>query len=138
MLDVLFINSLKELAVNQEINGTMLLATKLLQAGFRTDILRFCQIEDYHKNYASFIRNAVDKILSYEPKCVSFYSLWPNYHIILRLCREIKKVSADTIIVIGGPQASATASATMNIYSHVLPSSAKDAAEKIGQIVYAS
>ena len=119
MLDVLFINSLKEVAVNQEVNGTMLLATKLLQAGFRADILRFCQIDDYHKNYASFIRNAVDKILSYEPKCVSFYSLWPNYHIILRICREIKKVSADTIIVIGGPQASATASATMNIAPYV-------------------
>jgi integrase len=26
---------------------------------------------------------------------------------------------------------------TMNIYSHVLPSSAKEAADKIGQLVYA-
>ena len=119
MLDVLFINPLKELAVNQEINGTMLLATKLLQAGFSTDILRFCHIDNYHKDYTAFIRSAVNKILSYEPKCVSFYSLWPHYHIILRMACKLKKASSDTLIVIGGPQASATAPATMEAAPYV-------------------
>ena len=113
MVDVLFINATKEVALNQEANGTMLLATKLLQAGFSADILRFCQIEHYRKNYNAFIAAATDRILAAEPKVVTFYTLWPYYHIILRVAKELKARNNQLIIVLGGPQASATADPTM-------------------------
>ena len=90
MVDVLFINATKEVALNQDANGTMLLATKLLQAGFSADILRFGQIEHYHKNYTAFIAAATDRILAMEPKVVSFYTLWPYYHTMLRVAKELK------------------------------------------------
>ena len=60
MVDVLFINTLKEVAVNHEVNGTMLLATKLLQAGFSTDIFRFGEIDTYHKDYLYSCCNRAD------------------------------------------------------------------------------
>lgn len=119
MVDVLFINATPEVALNQEANGTMLLATKLLQAGFTADILRFGQIQHYNENYSAFIAAATDHILAMEPKMVSFYTLWPHYHIILRLARELKARSSDLIIVLGGPQASATAEPTMTAASWV-------------------
>ncbi len=113
MVDVLFINATKEVALNQDANGTMLLATKLLQAGFSADILRFGQIEHYHENYNAFIAAATERILAMEPKVVSFYTLWPYYHTMLRVAKELKARRKELIIVLGGPQASATADPTM-------------------------
>lgn len=119
MADILFINTAETLAINQEANGTMLLATKLLQAGFDVDILRFGQIESYNKDYSDFINKIAGRILEISPKCVSFYTLWPTYHIILRISCEIKKRNPDIITVLGGPQASATAHATLNAAGYV-------------------
>ena len=119
MVDVLFINAIKEIAVNQEANGTMLLATKLLQSGFSAEILRFGQIDSYHKDYDAFIPAATERILSYEPKVVSFYTLWPYYHTMLRLAKELKARRNDIIIVLGGPQASATAEPTLAAAAYV-------------------
>lgn len=113
MTDILFITSSSSLALYQESNGTLLLATKLLQAGFDAKLLRFCQIDSYRKDYFSFIRDITDKILEIAPRCVSFYTLWPHYHIMLRIARELKQRRGDMIIVLGGPQSSATAGATM-------------------------
>ena len=119
MLDVLFVNSTQKLALSYEVNGTMLLATKLLQAGFRTKVLRFCQIESYEVNYDTFIRDITEKILELSPKCVSFYTLWPYYHIMLRIAREVKERRSDIVVVLGGPQASATAHATLEAIDYV-------------------
>ena len=119
MLDVLFINATKEVALNQESNGTMLLATNLLKAGFTTDILRFGQIESYHKDYSRFIDDVVERIRSRNPRVVSFYTLWPYYHIMLRIAKELKSSNEKLVIVLGGPQASATADATMKAFPYV-------------------
>ena len=62
-MDVLFVNSTVELTLKKEINGTMLLATKLLQDGFDVDVLRFGQIKSYDGEYTQFIRDTVDEIL---------------------------------------------------------------------------
>ena len=113
MTEVLFVNATLELALNQEANGTMLLATKLLQAGIDAKILRFAEIKASPKDYSAFIQEMTHRILEYAPRCVSFYTLWPYYHIILRIASEIRKKNPETIIVLGGPQASATARATM-------------------------
>lgn len=114
MADILFVNSTAALAMKAEANGTMLLATKLLQAGFDVDILRFCQIEHYKTDYPAFIRDAAEKILARGPKCVSFYTLWPFYHIMLRIAAEIKQKNPGVITVFGGPQASFTAAETLS------------------------
>ena len=114
MTDILFINPTQKLSIKNEVNGTMLLATKLLQADFSVQILRFGQIETDPKDYASFIREIVGQILKIAPKCVSFYTLWPYYHIMLRIASEIKKADPNIAVVFGGPQASATAKDTMS------------------------
>ena len=119
MTDVLFINPTQQLLLTKEVNGTMLLATKLLQANIPTKILRFCQIEGYNEDYETFIRNMTEKILQIDPKCVSFYTLWPNYHIMLRIAREIKNVRPDIVTVFGGPQASATADEAMHALEYI-------------------
>ena len=56
-MDVLFINATEELSMRKEVNGTLLLATKLLDAGFEVDILRFEQIEGFGGDYTSFIKS---------------------------------------------------------------------------------
>ena len=119
MLDVLFVNATYEHSLRREVNGTMLLATKLLQDGFTVDILRFCQIENYQKDYPAFIQEILEKIRARQPKCVSFYSLWPDYHIMLRIARELKAADEKLVIVFGGPQPSATPAESMEIAPYI-------------------
>ena len=114
MAEIVFVNATKEMAVNKEVNGTLLLGTKLLEAGFDVDVLRFGQVDGYQRDYTTFIEQITRKLLSYEPKCVSFYTLWPYFHAMLRIARELKAVRPDIIIIMGGPQASATAKAIMD------------------------
>ena len=59
MADILFIVPNKELSISAEVNGTLLLGTKLLNAGIDTDILRFCQVESYLTDYDVFIEDFV-------------------------------------------------------------------------------
>lgn len=119
MTDVLFVNAMKEQTLNQEVNGTLLLGTKLLQAGLEVQVLRFCQIPSYHQDYEQFIGDITEEILRIDPKCLSFYTLWPYYHIILRVAREVKNRAAHIHIVLGGPQSSATAMATMKAMEYI-------------------
>ena len=118
-MDILFLNSTEELTLKKEINGTLLLATKLLQDGFDVDVLRFGQVKSYNGEYTVFIRDTVDEILRRQPKCVSFYTLWPDYHIMLRIARELKLSAPHIITVFGGPQASCTAEVTLNTMDYV-------------------
>lgn len=119
MADILFVNAMKEQTLNQEVNGTLLLGTKLLQAGFDTKVLRFCQIESYHVDYEKFIEDITGEILRVAPKCVSFYTLWPYYHILLRVAKEVKSRAPQIHTVLGGPQSSATAMATMKAMDYI-------------------
>ena len=119
MAEIVFVNATKEMAVNKEVNGTLLLGTKLLDAGFDVDVLRFGQVDGYQRDYTTFIEQITRKLLSYEPKCVSFYTLWPYFHAMLRIARELKAVRPDIIIIMGGPQASATAKAIMDAMDYV-------------------
>ena len=118
-MDVLFINAQDALELRKEVNGQLILGTLLLQAGFDVDILRFCEIDGFKGDYELFIQNSIQKILSYEPKAVSFYSLWPDYHIMLRIARELKAIRPDIYTVFGGPQPSATAQETMDAMPYV-------------------
>lgn len=120
MTEVLFVNSTHKQGLKSEVNGTMLLATKLLHAGIDASVLRFYQIESFLKNdYPSFIREITEHILQVHPKCVSFHTLWPYYHVMLRIAKEIKKAAPEIITVFGGPQASATAEQTLAFADYV-------------------
>lgn len=119
MVDVLFVNAQKEMALAQEVNGTLLLGSKLLQAGFDVEVLRFGQIQSYHQEYDTFIRDVTDRILEISPRCVSFYTLWPYFHVMLRVAAEVKKRAPHIYTVLGGPQSSATAKATMEAMAYI-------------------
>lgn len=119
MLDILFINPTVQLHLGNEVNGTLLLGTKLLQAGLRVQVLRFGQIKGHDEDYKAFIENAVRQIVELDPKCVSFYTLWPDYHIMLHIARELKRRNSHITVVFGGPQASATAMAAMETASYI-------------------
>lgn len=112
-MDILFINSTTDLTLRRECNGTLLLATKLLEAGFDVDILRFGELKTHGGDYETFIGDITEKILERKPRCVSLYCLWPNYHIMLRIGKEVKARSPETILILGGPQCSGTAQQTM-------------------------
>ena len=109
MLDILFVTATDRPGLRAEVNGTLLLGTKLLQAGFQVQVLRFGEIEGYNKDYTAFIENAVDRIIELQPKAVSFYALWPDYHIMLHIASALKERDSRITVVFGGPQASATA-----------------------------
>lgn len=113
MCDIVFINATVNCALKRENNGTLLLGTKLLQAGFDVKILRFGEIESYDKDYPQFIQDMLARILEMNPHCVSFYTMSMDYHIMLRVARELKARNSGIITVFGGPQASTTAMDTM-------------------------
>lgn len=113
MLDILFVTPTEKLDICHESNGIMLLATKLLQADFSVKILRFAEDEHYNKDYEAFVHGMTEKILAASPRAVSFYTVWPHYHIMLRIAKEVKQCCRQMQIVLGGPQASATAMQTM-------------------------
>ena len=120
MADVLFVTNTHKKIIKAEVNGTMLLATKLLQAGFDTDILRFCQMDSFdQKAYLPFIREITGRILEIHPKTVSFYALWSDYHVVLRIAKEVKAVAPDIITVLGGPQATSTPEQTLAFADYV-------------------
>lgn len=82
--------------------------------------------------YPEYLSQMLTKLLEQAglPKC--------RFHDLRHLCASImvrQNVNVKVAQEILGHKDITT---TMNIYSHVLPSSAKEAAEKIGQLVYAS
>ena len=113
MADVVFVTSVEKRELKALANGTMILATKLLQAGIDTEIVRFGQYSNTKESYPEFVEEVVSDLAARAPRCVSFYTLWPYYHIMLRMAAELKSRNPEIVIVFGGPQASATAQATL-------------------------
>ena len=119
MARIVFVDPTDELTLKREINGTLLLATRLLQADFDVRVLRFAEIHSFGGEYRTFIRDITERILAEEPDCVSFYGLWTTFHIMLRIARELKARRPDLIVVLGGPQATAAAGPTMEAAPYV-------------------
>jgi radical SAM superfamily enzyme YgiQ (UPF0313 family) len=119
MAEILFVNSTTEHSLVMETNGTLLLGTILLNEGFDVDVLRLGDVEEYQKDYSAFIRRFTDRVLELNPKCVSFYTLWTHFHIMLRVARELKSVRPELIIVMAGPQVSSTAAEVMEAMNFV-------------------
>lgn len=119
MAEILFVNSTTEHSLVMETNGTLLLGTILLNDGFDVDVLRLGDVEGYQKDYSTFIRCFTDRILELNPRCVSFYTLWTHFHIMLRIAKELKAVRPEIIIVMAGPQVSSTAAEVMEAMTFV-------------------
>lgn len=119
MPDILFINETAELALNREVNGTILLGTKLLQAGFDVKLLRFAQIRRPQQDYETFIQDMVQRIVEIGPKCISCYTVWPHFHVMLRIAREVKERAPHIYTVFGGPQSTATGRLTMERMAYI-------------------
>ncbi|MBQ9967401.1 MAG: B12-binding domain-containing radical SAM protein [Oscillospiraceae bacterium] len=119
MKDIMFVTSMEQPELHHEVNGTLLLATRLLKAGFETDILHFWEAGDCGKDYEAFIKSMTERLLVHTPGSVAFYCVWTNYHIMLRIAAEVKRAAPETVIVLGGPQASATARDTLAAMPHV-------------------
>ena len=113
MIDVLFINATESDKLKEQVNGTLLLATKLLESDFNVEVLCFYEMKNFLKGYNSFIKEITEKIIKLNPKSISFYTLWPYYHIMLRIAKEVKKRNRNIITVLGGPQSTGTAFETM-------------------------
>jgi len=96
-----------------------LLATKLIDAGFNVDVEKFCNIHGNTTDYNLFIKNIVDKIIAINPKCISFYTMWPYYHTMLRIAKEVKRRNSNIITVLGGPQSTGTAYDTMKAMNFI-------------------
>ena len=119
MAEILFVNSTLEHSLVMETNGTLLLGTLLLQDGFDVEVLRLGDVEGYGKDYPAFIERFTEQVLELNPKCVSFYTLWTHFHIMLRIAKELKSLRPEIVIVMAGPQVSSTASEVMEAMNYV-------------------
>ena len=119
MAKIVFVNPTHECRITAEVNGTLLLGTKLLQADFDVEVLRFCDIDNFGQDYSAFIHEYVQQILIRKPDAVSFYCMWTTFHIMLRLARELKAVCPGIITVMGGPPASAAARPIMDAMDYI-------------------
>lgn len=119
MTDILFVTISDKPTLQQEINGSLILATKLLQDGFTVKVLRFGEFESWEKDYAKFIQQITTRILELSPKCVSFYSLCATYHIVLRIAQEVRLRNPNIHLILGGPQATLTAEDTLKSMDYI-------------------
>ena len=116
-MDILFVTPSSSPTLRNESIGTLILSKKAQLAGFSVKILRFWEIEN--KDYNSFEKEAIDKIINDNPKVVSFYCRGNEYHILIDLAMLIKKKSPNTIVVFGGPQAELAAKDTLHFFKSV-------------------
>ena len=119
MTDILFVTISDKPTLQQEINGSLILATKLLQDGFAVKVLRFGEFKSWGKTYPLFIQQITARILELSPKCVSFYSLCATYHIVLRIAREVRLRNPEIQLILGGPQATLTAFDTLKSMDYI-------------------
>lgn len=119
MTDILFVTPNVDNAAKCELNGSLILGTLLLAEGFDVSMLRYHEIEGYLTDYPRFIEDSVEKILASTPRTVSFYTVYNAYHIVLRICKEIKKRDSSIITILGGPNSTALAEETLSAFSEV-------------------
>lgn len=104
--DIVFISPSFAPILKEESIGTLILAKKAQMAGFKVEILRYWQSENFSvKHYASWSNDFVKKVIEKRPTVVSFYCRCTDYHICIDLAKKMKETLPDITIVFGGPQA---------------------------------
>ena len=112
MKDVVFVVPARSASLYEDFQGTLLLATILKQHGLAVHIHHFYEV-NAKQSFDEFVGQTVDKILSHQPKIVSFYCRGDCYLANLMIARELKERCPQLYIVLGGPQADASAEATL-------------------------
>ena len=119
-IDMVFVVPALKARIKDESIGTLILAKKAILAGFNVKIVRYWDSEYSPKvAYDKFKDSLVTKILSYNPKIVSFYCRCEEYHICLDLSMTIKDKDDKIIIAYGGPQSELVAKETISRFSFV-------------------
>ena len=104
-----------------------------MRMGSRYEVTDYIIVhQDGKPVYPEYLSQMLTKLLEKAelPKC--------RFHDLRHLCASIILLQGVNVKVAQERLGHKDITTTMNIYSHVLPSSAKEAAEKIGQLVYAS
>ena len=108
-------------------------ATKRLRMGQAYMVTNYIIVHDDGKPiYPEYLSQMLTKLQERcgLPKC--------RFHDLRHLCASIMLLQGVNVKVAQERLGHKDITTTMNIYSHVLPSSAREAAEKIGQLVYYS
>lgn len=112
MCDVVFVVPSYSPTLFEDYRGTMLLATILKQQGLSVHIHNYYEV-DMKQDFAAFLNQTVETILSHQPKIVSFYCRCDCYLSNLLLAKALKEANPELYIVFGGPQADASDADTL-------------------------
>ena len=115
--DIVFVTPSMAPELRQESIGTLILAKKAEESKYKVAIVRFWEANRI--DYNTFANEICERVFSYMPQIVSFYCRESEYHILIDLAKRIKKISPETTIVFGGPQAELTAEDTLKSFSCV-------------------
>jgi radical SAM superfamily enzyme YgiQ (UPF0313 family) len=93
--------------------GLISLATVMRQQGLEAEIVDINGIGDPH------FLEAPEAIMSRNPEVVGFSTMCTSYPTVLRLARRCKEIDPKVQIILGGPQASATARETVEHFPQI-------------------
>ena len=96
--------------------GLVMVGTVLAHYGFEVVLV---DINRYPTNLASDLDSVAKRLLEDHPKVIGLSSICTSYPLTLRLAEEIKHLAPDVAVLLGGPQASATATATLTRFKCV-------------------
>lgn len=113
MVDILFVIPSFTPQLKEESIGTLILAKIAMAANYNVHVLRYWEVSDIFEDYYCFKEKLIDKVLSFEPRVVSFYSRCTDYHISVDISNTLKSIKSELIIVFGGPQAELVARDTL-------------------------
>ena len=144
-MDILFISSLdftNNITIQYPSIGVLNLSTILKNKGFIVDILDIFH-EINHKripinvDYEQMKTNIIEQILSCTPKIVGFSTTCDTYPIAIDIAGKLKACSPCTKVIFGGPQASITASETMELFNDIDLIAIGESERDIAEIVQA-
>lgn len=116
-LDILFVNPFYYEVESFSI-GVLSLATILEKNGIYSKIVDFNDV--FHKGTIQVeAKQCAYHLLSYKAKIIGFSCMSNCYYFYLKVAEQIKKINCNTIVLLGGPQASMTAEETMRTFDYI-------------------
>lgn len=119
MTDILFVIPSFTPQLKEESIGTLILAKIVMAANYNVHMLRYWEVSDNFDDYYCFKQKMIDKVLSFEPCVVSFYSRCTDYHISVDVSNTLKSIKSELKIVFGGPQAELVAHDTLTKFPSI-------------------
>lgn len=119
MIDILFVVPSFTPQLKEESMGTLILAKIAMTANYNVHILRYWEVCENFNDYYIFREKMIERILSFNPQIVSFYSRCTDYHICVDLSNGLKTKNKNLLIAFGGPQAELVAQETLEKFSNI-------------------